>query len=127
VRGRCANVTIDRTWVCDGRDAGCDRLRTERECVNEVTVRKTALIVEADLTESCTPSFFSGVPVALSPWLMLAPAVEANPNPKLVDPTGIFTRPVHWNCAMPQLTYHPCASRPLPPALRLRYTPPHEY
>jgi hypothetical protein len=32
-------------------------------------------------------------------WFAMAPAVESNLSPKMVEPTGIFTRPVHYICA----------------------------
>jgi hypothetical protein len=46
-------IVIDRTLVCDGPDPGCYLLRPERQFVNEIRIRKTALVVEATLTQSC--------------------------------------------------------------------------
>jgi hypothetical protein len=51
-------LTIDRALVCDGRDVGCDLPRPERQFVNEFPVHKKALVVEATLSESCTPVLF---------------------------------------------------------------------
>lgn len=57
-------ITIDKPLVCShisssaGPESGCDLLRTEREFVNEIKVRKTTLVVEATLTESCAPVRF---------------------------------------------------------------------
>lgn len=48
-------IVIDRTLVCDGPDAGCHLLRPERQFVNEIKIRKSALVVETTLTESCAP------------------------------------------------------------------------
>jgi hypothetical protein len=93
-------ITISQELVCGGTDTGCYLLRPEREFVNEIPVHKKALVVEATLTESCVPVRFrwrdSG---GFLSWSMLALAVEPNPSPKLVDPTGTFTKPVHWACA----------------------------
>ena len=57
-------ITIDKPLVCShisssaDPESGCDLLRTEREFVNEIKVRKTTLVVEATLTESCAPFRF---------------------------------------------------------------------
>ncbi len=58
-------ITIDRELVCEGAQdsstfgrAGCYLLRVERNFVNEISVRKDTLIVEATLTESCAPLRF---------------------------------------------------------------------
>ncbi|MEC4889617.1 MAG: hypothetical protein RI101_06100 [Nitrospira sp.] len=51
-------VVVDQTLVCDGPDAWCHLLRPERHFVNEIKVRKSNLIVEATLTESCAPIRF---------------------------------------------------------------------
>jgi len=51
-------ITIDKELVCVGPDAGCYLLRPERQFVNEIRIRKSALIVEATLTESCAPVRF---------------------------------------------------------------------
>jgi len=55
-------ITIDRELVCEGAQdsptfgrAGCYLLRIERNFVNEISVRKDTLIVDATLTESCAP------------------------------------------------------------------------
>lgn len=48
-------ITIDKELVCVGPDAGCYLLRPERQFVNEIRIRKSALVVEATLTESCAP------------------------------------------------------------------------
>jgi len=55
-------ITIDRELVCEGAQdspafgrAGCYLLRVERNFVNEISVRKDTLIVDASLTESCAP------------------------------------------------------------------------
>jgi hypothetical protein len=55
-------ITIDRELVCEGAQdsstfgrAGCYLLRVERNFVNEISVRKDTLIVDAALTESCAP------------------------------------------------------------------------
>jgi hypothetical protein len=46
-------VTISLELVCGGIDQGCFLLRPERQFVNEIRIRKSALVVEATLTESC--------------------------------------------------------------------------
>ena len=51
-------ITISPELVCDGPAAWCYLLRPERQFVNEIKVRKSALIVEATLTESCAPTRF---------------------------------------------------------------------
>ena len=51
-------ITIDKELVCVGPDAGCYLLRPERQFVNEIRIRKSALVVEATLTESCAPVRF---------------------------------------------------------------------
>lgn len=58
-------ITIDRELVCPAAQdspvfgrAGCYLLRVERNFVNEISVRKDTLIVEATLTESCAPLRF---------------------------------------------------------------------
>ena len=51
-------IIIDKELVCVGPDAGCYLLRPERQFVNEIRIRKSALIVEATLTESCAPVRF---------------------------------------------------------------------
>jgi len=58
-------ITIDRELVCEGAQdsstfgrAGCYLLRVERNFVNEISVRKDTLIVDATLTESCAPVRF---------------------------------------------------------------------
>ena len=51
-------VTISPELVCGGIDQGCFLLRPERQFVNEIRIRKSALIVEATLTESCAPVRF---------------------------------------------------------------------
>ena len=58
---------VDRQRVCPGlrEDAdpriGCHLLRPERHFVNEIYVRKEALIVEATLAESCIPVVFRAI------------------------------------------------------------------
>jgi len=49
---------VDQALVCDGPAAWCYLLRPERQFVNEIKVRKAALIVEVSLTESCSPVRF---------------------------------------------------------------------
>ena len=51
-------ITISPELVCDGPDAGCYLLRPERQFVNEIRIRKSVLVVEATLTESCAPLRF---------------------------------------------------------------------
>ena len=55
-------ITINRDFVCPNAHEGgkwgqgsCYLLRVERNFVNEISVRKDTLIVEATLTESCVP------------------------------------------------------------------------
>ena len=56
--GSKRRVTISPELVCGGNDQGCFLLRPERQFVNEIRIRKSALIVEATLTESCAPVRF---------------------------------------------------------------------
>lgn len=51
-------ITISSELVCGGDNQGCYLLRPERQFVNEIRIRKSALIVEAVLTESCAPVRF---------------------------------------------------------------------
>ena len=51
-------ITINQELVCEGPDAGCYLLRPERQFVNEIRIRKSTLVVEAMLTESCAPIRF---------------------------------------------------------------------
>jgi hypothetical protein len=51
-------VTISPELVCGGTATGCYLLRPERQFVNEIRIRKSALVVEATLTESCAPVRF---------------------------------------------------------------------
>lgn len=51
-------ITISPELVCGGNDQGCFLLRPERQFVNEIRIHKSALIVEATLTESCAPVRF---------------------------------------------------------------------
>jgi hypothetical protein len=51
-------ITISKELVCGGIAAGCYLLRPERQFVNEIPVHKKALVVEATLTDSCTPVLF---------------------------------------------------------------------
>ena len=48
-------ITISPELVCVGRDTSCYLL----QFVNEIRIRKSALVVEATLTESCSPLPFS--------------------------------------------------------------------
>ena len=79
--------------VCGGTDKGCYLLQPERQFVNEIPVHEKALVVEATRLSSTLLSVFAGVGV-VSPWLMLARAVEPRAITKLVELTGtFFTRP----------------------------------
>lgn len=51
-------IMISPELVCGGNDHGCFLLRPERQFVNEIRIRKSALVVEATLTESCAPVRF---------------------------------------------------------------------
>ena len=51
-------ITISPELVCGGDNQVCYLLRPERQFVNEIRIRKSMLVVEATLTESCAPVRF---------------------------------------------------------------------
>ncbi len=85
-------ITIDRKLVCLGlrEDADprarCHLLRRERHFVNEVNVRKKALIVEATLIESCTPVVFRAIKLGGEYVILKQVRCRDSETPKL-DPT----------------------------------------
>ena len=84
-------IRVDRQRVCPGlrEDADprarCPLLRPERHFVNEVYVRKEALIVEATLTESCSPVLFRAIKLGGGYFIFKQVGCRDSETPKL-DP-----------------------------------------